>query len=169
MDGLRDWLVVDLIIEIREAQELDNLLRALGRNRLPLCDPCMAGTRLDILQQIVTEIKSTNSHNVICMRESPGVEKSALAASITNRLRDQDRHMIRFRFDRTQSTTITTEALWHVVVCGLAHRYSSLRQQSAQENRDLSSSTIDCLSETLIEKPLSTLNHDPHEQLPVMY
>jgi len=35
MDGLRDWLVVDLIIEIREAQELDNLLRALGHNRLP--------------------------------------------------------------------------------------------------------------------------------------
>jgi len=74
------------------------------------------------------------------------------------------------RFDRTQSTTITTEALWRVVACGLARRYPTLRQQLTQGNAELSSSNIDRLFEVLIEKPLSTLtlDHDLLEQLPVI-
>ena len=168
MDGFRDQLVADLTIEIRVAQELDNLVWALGGNGLPLHDPCMAGTRLDILQEIETRIKSTDSPNMIWIRGSPGVGKSALAASITTRLQDQKRHVIWFRFDRTQSTTITTEALWRVVACGLAHRYPSLHQQLAQGNTELSSSNIDRLFEMLIEKPLSTLDGVSHEELPVI-
>ena len=157
-----------MILLIPEKKELDDLVRVLGGNRLSLRDPCMEGTRLDILQQIETGIKNTDGHNVIWIRGSPGVGKSALAASITKRLQDQNQHVIWFRFDRTQSTTITTEALWRVVACGLAYQYPSLRQQLAQRNRELSSSHIDHLFETLIEKPLSTLDHNPHEQLPVI-
>ena len=145
-------------------------MRALGENRLPLRDLCMEGTRLDILKEIKTKIKSTNSKNVIWIRGSPGVGKSALAASITTRLQDQKRHVIWFRFDRTQSSTITTEALWRVVACGLARRYPPLRQRLTQGNAELSSSNIDHLFEMLIEKPLSTLtlDHDQLEQLPVI-
>ena len=146
------------------------MVRALGENRLPLRDLCMEGTRLDILKEIETKIKSTNSKNVIWIRGSPGVGKSALAASITTRLQDQKRHVIWFRFDRTQSSTITTEALWRVVACGLARRYPPLRQRLTQGNAELSSSNIDHLFEMLIEKPLSTLtlDHDQLEQLPVI-
>ena len=143
-------------------------MRALGENRLPLRDPCMEGTRLDILKKIETEIKNTDSHNVIWIRGSPGVGKSALASSITRRLQSQKQHVIWFRFDRTQSTTITTEALWRVVACNLARQYPSLRQQLAQGNTELSSSSIDHIFETLIEKPLSTLDGVPHEKLPVI-
>ena len=168
MDGFRDRLVADLATEIRIAQQLDDLVRALGGNRLPLRDPCMEGTRRDILQEIENGIKNTNGHNVIWIRGSPGVGKSALAASITSRLQDQGRHVIWFRFDRTQSITITTEALWRVVACGFARRYSSLRRHLAQGNAELSSSNIDRLFKTLIEEPLSTLHHNPHEQLPVI-
>ena len=103
-------------------------MQTLGGDRLPLRDPCMPGTRHDILQEIVTGIKNTNGHNVIWIRGAPGVGKSALAASITSRLQGQNRHVIWFRFDRTQSTTITTEALWRVIACDLARRYPSLRQ-----------------------------------------
>ena len=71
-----------------EQKKLEDLLRALGGNRLSLCDPCMEGTRLDILQQIETGIKSTDGDNVIWIRGSPGVGKSALATSITTRLQD---------------------------------------------------------------------------------
>jgi len=168
VDGFRDRLVVDLAIEIRVAQELDDLVRALGGNGLPLSDPCMEGTRLDILQQIETEIKKTDGHNVIWIRGSPGAGKSALAASITTRLQDQNRHVIWFRFDRTQSTTITTEALWRVVACSFVRRYPSLRQHLAQGNAKLSSSNIDSLFETLIQQPLSTLDGISHEELPVI-
>ena len=154
--------------EVSEQKKLDDLVRALGGNRLHLRDPCMEGTRGDILQEIETGIKSTDSHNMIWIRGFPGVGKSALAASITTRLQDQGRHVIWFRFDRTQSTTITTEALWRVIACDFAHRYPPLRQQLVQGNRELSSSNIDRLFEMLIEGPLSTLDHDPHEELPVI-
>ena len=83
----------------------------------------MEDTRYDILQQIETEIKNTNGHNVIWIRGSPGVGKSALAASITERLQGQNRHVTWFRFDRTESTTITTNALWRVVARDLARWY----------------------------------------------
>ena len=128
----------------------------------------MAGTRLDILQEIETRIKSTDGPNMIWIRGSPGVGKSALAASITSRLLNQKRHVIWFRFDRTQSTTITTEALWRVVACGLARWYPSLRQQLAQGNTELSSSNIDHVFEMLIQQPLSTLDGVSHEELPVI-
>ena len=88
----------------------------------------MEGTRLNILQQIETEIKKTNGHNVIWIRGSPGVGKSALAASITSRLQYQKRHVTWFRFDRTESTTITTNALWRVVARDLARWHPSIRQ-----------------------------------------
>jgi len=82
---------------VTEQKKLGDLLRALDGNRLSLRESCMEGTRLDILQQIETEIKSTDGHNVIQIRGSPGVGKSALAASIATRLlEDQGRHVISF-------------------------------------------------------------------------
>jgi len=74
---------------ILEKKDLGNLVSALGGNRLSLCDPCMEGTRLGILQQIENEIKRTDGHNVIWIRGSPGVGKSALAASITTQLQNK--------------------------------------------------------------------------------
>jgi len=58
--------------------------------------------------------------------------------------------------------------LWRIVARDLACWYPSIRQKLAQGNTELSSSNIDHLFKTLIEEPLSTLNHDPHEQLPVI-
>ena len=177
--GLRDKLHAfterfdrDLLIEIRLVQaiekELHDLVIAIGGNRLSLREPCMEGTRHDILQQIETEIKNTHGHNVIWIRGSPGVGKSALAASITKRIQDQNRHVIWFRFDRTESTTITTNALWRIVARDLACCYPPLRQQLAQGNTKLSSSNIDHLFKALIEEPISMLEDVSHEELPVI-
>jgi len=128
----------------------------------------MEGTRRDILQQIETGIKRTDGHNVIWIKGSPGVGKSALAASITSQLQYQKRHVTWFRFDRTESTTITTNALWRVVARDLARWYPSIRQQLAQGNTELSSSNIDHLFKTLIEEPLSALKDISHKELPVI-
>jgi len=127
----------------------------------------MEGTRTTILQEIENEIKNVDGPNVIWIRGSPGVGKSALAASIANRLVDQKRRVISFRFDRTEST-ITTSALWRAVACDLARLYPSLRQHLAQESQGHSSSDIDRLFKSLIEVPLSSLvDAIPHEELPV--
>jgi len=129
----------------------------------------MKGTRIAILQRIEDVINKVGDHNVIWIRGSPGVGKSALAASISTRLQDQGRRVIPFRFDRTESTRITTEALWRVVACDLARWYPSLRQHLAKGIEGHISLDIDRLFKLLIETPLSTLDHDiPHEQLPVI-
>jgi len=152
-----------------EKKELDDLVSALGGNRLPLRKPCMEGTRRTILQDIETKVKSAGGHNIIWIKGSPGVGKSALAASVVIRLQEQNRHVIWFRFDRTQSTTITTSALWRVVACDFARWYPSLRQHLSQSNKELSSSDIDRIFELLVETPLSTLDCDiPLEQLPAI-
>jgi len=128
----------------------------------------MKGTRTTILQDIENEIKNVDGPNVIWIRGSPGVGKSALAASIANWLGDQNRHVITFRFDRTEST-ITTSALWRTVACDLAHLYPSLRQHIAQGNQGHRSSDIDRLFKSLIERPLSALvDTIPREELPVI-
>ena len=145
------------------------MVRALGGDRLLLRKVCMEGTRQTILRKIEDAVNKVDGHNVIWIRGSPGVGKSALAASISTRLQDQGRRIIPFRFDRTHSTRITTEALWRVVACDLAHWYPSLRQHLAKGIEGYISSDIDRLFKLLIETPLSTLDYDiPHEQLPVI-
>ena len=143
-------------------------MRDLGENRLPLRRSCMEGTRTTILQEIENEIKSIDGPNMIWIRGSPGVGKSALAASIANRLVDQKRRVIAFRFDRTQSA-VTTNALWRTVACDLARLFPSLRQHIAQGNQGYNSSDIDRLFKSLIEVPLSTLGEAIlREELPVI-
>ena len=99
-----------------DKKELEDLVSALGENRLPLHKPCMEGTRTAILHKIEDEIKNVNGPNMIWIRGSPGVGKSALAASIASRLEDRKRHAISFRFDRTQSPRMRSGALSPVIL-----------------------------------------------------
>jgi len=55
-------------LKIVSAKELDNLLRALGENRLSLRKPCMKDTRTTILSEIEDKIKGINGPNVIWTR-----------------------------------------------------------------------------------------------------
>ena len=157
-----------MVAAVAERKELDDLVSTLGGNKLKMRKPCMGGTRSDILQAIETEVKNTGGLNMIWIRGSPGVGKSALAASISTRLEDQGRHVISFRFDRTQSTTITTDSLWRVVACDLARLYPSFRQHLVKHNKEHSSSDIDRLFKNIIETPLSSLGDVPCEELPVI-
>ena len=159
---------LEIAREVAEQKQLDDLTRALDGNSLRPRKPCMPGTRIGILEQIRNEVNKVDSYSVIWIRGSLGVGKSALAASIADQLQVQGRHVIWFRFDRTESTTITTNVLWRVVARELARRYPSFRQQLARGNTEFGSSSTDRLFETLIERPLSALYHDPHEQLPVI-
>ena len=87
MDGFRERFMVDLLTEIHvnaiEGKAMDELMDSSRKNRLPLREPCMEGTRNDILQAIESNVKSIDGPNMIWIRGSPGVGKSALAASST--------------------------------------------------------------------------------------
>ena len=65
-------------------KELDNLMSALGKDRLLLCKSCMEGTHTVILQEIEIKIKKVDGPNMIWIRGSSGVGKSTLVASIAN-------------------------------------------------------------------------------------
>jgi len=154
-----------------DKEELDDLVSALGENRLPPRKPCMEGTRIAILQSIRNDIENVNGHSVIWIRGSPGAGKSALAASIAARLRKQGRHVISFRFDRTQSSTINIDALWRSVALDLARLYPSIRQHIhnvVQGNMLPDPHDVDDVFDCLIETPLSMLNDVPLEKLPVI-
>jgi len=172
LDDFEDEFDRNLTIEIHKAQiekkELDDLKHALMGDKLSLRNPCMEGTRNDILTKIEKEVKNVNGPNVIWIMGFPGVGKSSLAASIAIRLQDQHRHVICFRFDRTRSTTITTDALWRAVAYDLACLHPSLRKHLTQSSRKLISSDVDQLFKLLIETPLSLLNNVLLGELPVI-
>ena len=80
----------------------------------------------------------------------------------------RNKHVISFLFDRTQSTMITTDSLWHVVACDLARLYPSFHQHLVKHNKEHSSPDIDRFFKNLIETPLSSLDDVPCEELPVI-
>ena len=106
---------------------INNLVSALGVKKLKLCKSYMEGTHSDILQAIETKVKNTSGHTMIWIRGSPGVGKSALAASILTQLQNQNRHVISFWFYYTQSTMMATDFLWCIVICNLFLLYPSFR------------------------------------------
>ena len=71
-----------MVATVAEQKELDDLVSTLGGNKLKMCKPYMKGTCSDILQVIETKVKNTGGHNMIWIRRSPDVGKSALVASI---------------------------------------------------------------------------------------
>ena len=173
LNTFKNTFDTDLNVEMRIAQakaadekKLDDLLHSVAKPSLR--NPCMAGTRNDILDKIESEVKRVDGPNVIWIRRSPGVGKSALASSIAIRLQKQNRQAICFRFDRTEFSTITTDALWRVVARDLAHQYPSVCQHIPKDNQMPILSDIDHLFKSLIETPLSTLGDVPHEELPVI-
>ena len=63
---------------------------------------------------------------------------------------------------------ITTNSLWYVVTCDLAHLYPSFYQYLVKHNKEHSSSDIDHLFKNLIEMPLSSLGDVLCEELLVI-
>ena len=63
-------------------------MSALGGKKLKLHKSCMEGIHSDILPAIKTEVKNAGGHNMIWIRGSSSVEKSALAVSILTQLQD---------------------------------------------------------------------------------
>ena len=82
------WFMVSaaMVAAVAKQKELDDLVNTFGGNKLKMCKLCMEGICSDILQVTETEVKNTGGHNMIWIIGSPGIGKSALAASILTQL-----------------------------------------------------------------------------------
>ena len=72
-----------MVATVAKQKELNDSVSTHEVNKFKMCKPCMKGTCSDILQVIETNVKNTSGHNMIWIRESPSVRKSALVASIS--------------------------------------------------------------------------------------
>ena len=57
--------MVNIVETAADKKELDDLVSAIGDNRLHLHEPCMEGTRTTILQVIEDDIKNVDGPNMI--------------------------------------------------------------------------------------------------------
>ena len=78
------WFMVSaaMVATVAKQKELNDSVSTHEVNKFKMCKPCMKGTCSNILQVIGTKVKNTSGHNMIWIRESPSVRKSALVASI---------------------------------------------------------------------------------------
>jgi len=63
---------------------------------------------------------------------------------------------------------ITTDSLWYVVACDLAHLYPFFCKHLVKHNKEHSSSNIDCLFKNIIKTLLYSLGNVLCKELPVI-
>ena len=153
---------------VTEKKRLDDLVSALEGKKLKLHKSYIEGICSNILQAIENEVKNASGHNMIWIRGFPGIRKSVLATSISTQLHDQNRHVISFQFNSTQSTMITIDTFWHVITCDISCLCPFFCQYLVKHNKEQSSSNIDHLFKNIIEIPLSSLDNVLCEELPLI-
>ncbi|KIM27688.1 hypothetical protein M408DRAFT_24339, partial [Serendipita vermifera MAFF 305830] len=78
----------------------------------PRIDECMEGTREDVLKAVFDWVADYEAANIFWLMGHPGVGKSAIAASLVEKLRDTARLGSSSFFQRERSNAMTTSALW---------------------------------------------------------
>ncbi|KAF7365806.1 WD40 repeat-like protein [Mycena venus] len=86
-------------------------------------EPCMRGTRLDILKSIHDWANDLDGPNVFWLHGYPGTGKSAIAMTVTAQLLDSRRLASSFFFKREEFLSQTPKALWCSVAYDLADKY----------------------------------------------
>ncbi|KIM21462.1 hypothetical protein M408DRAFT_333430 [Serendipita vermifera MAFF 305830] len=120
-------------------------------------DECMEGTREDILRTLLDWVADSGATNIFWLNGQAGVGKSAIAASLVEKLRDIARLGSSFFFQREKSDAMTTGALWRTVAYGLARQYPTLRKHfiAPLEANEALLTTVN------IDKIFLKLIHDP--------
>jgi hypothetical protein len=121
-------------------------------------EPCMEGTRHDILSQINTWIDDLDAPNILWLKGYPGVGKSAIASTLVSQLRTSNRLGSSFFFQRAKASVMTAHALWRKIGVDLARQYACVRRviiaglQTKKE--DFTTQGILDLFRVLIHEPL---------------
>jgi NACHT domain len=131
----------------------------------------MEGTRRDILERIDTWMTDFDAPNILWLKGHPGVGKSAISASVVERLGAAKRLGSRFFFQR-QATSMTTGALWRTVAYDLARQYPTMRTHllAALKEDETIPAIVNAekLFHQLIEKSIAASEEIPLERLPII-
>ncbi|KAJ7873052.1 hypothetical protein B0H14DRAFT_151875 [Mycena olivaceomarginata] len=92
-------------------------------------EPCMHGTRVDILKSIHDWANDLDGPNVFWLHGYPGTGKSAIAMTVTAQLQGSGRLASSFFFKREEFLSQTPKALWCSVAYDLADKYPEIRSK----------------------------------------
>ncbi|KAF8181251.1 hypothetical protein K438DRAFT_1439900, partial [Mycena galopus ATCC 62051] len=92
-------------------------------------EPCMPGTRVDILDSILDWANDLDGPNVFWLYGYPGTGKSAIAKTVTAQFLESGRLASHFFFKREEFLSQTPKALWCSVAYDLADKYPEIRSK----------------------------------------
>src|SRR5262245_20401971 len=121
---------------------------------------CMEGTRKGTLAGIRAWLDDFTSPNILLLIGSPGVGKSAIAATIVADLDKHKRLGSSFAFKHSNANLSDPDAVWRTVASDLARFHSDIRASLVEilNGVDPGSSDLTLQFQRLIEAPL-TKNH----------
>ncbi|KIM27690.1 hypothetical protein M408DRAFT_310548 [Serendipita vermifera MAFF 305830] len=132
----------------------------------------MEGTRGDVLRTVLDWVADSGAANIFWLRGHPGVGKSAIAASLVEKLRSMARLGSSFFFQREKSNAMTTGALWRTVAYDLARHFPILRKHLIAtleaDEALLTTVNLEKLFRKLIHEPLVACQEACGEDTPVV-
>ncbi|KAJ7254892.1 hypothetical protein C8J57DRAFT_1186788 [Mycena rebaudengoi] len=135
-------------------------------------EPCMPGTRHDILKSIHDWANDLDGPNVFWLHGYPGTGKSAIAMTVTAQLLESGRLASSFFFKREEFLSQTPKALWCSVAYDLADKYPEIRSKVilALESREILPhiTSYEDIFEKLIIKSLENPLAVPPGRMPIL-
>ncbi|KAJ7732746.1 WD40 repeat-like protein [Mycena maculata] len=135
-------------------------------------DPCMEGTRADVLKTIEEWIDAPQGPNLFWLHGHPGTGKSAIATTTRDRLQAKGRLGSSFFFRREDFTVQRPESLWCSVAYDLAQLFPSIRHVAVDQvklhNIDPEGSSHDVILNQLLWVILGVSIQMEHDRLPVV-
>ncbi|KAJ7732752.1 hypothetical protein DFH07DRAFT_780864 [Mycena maculata] len=135
-------------------------------------DPCMEGTRADVLKTIEEWIDAPQGPNLFWLHGHPGTGKSAIATTIRDRLQAKGRLGSSFFFRREDFTVQRPEYFWCSVAYDLAQLFPSIRHVAVDQvklhNIDPEGSSHDVILNQLLWVILGVSIQMEHDRLPVV-
>ncbi|KIM20000.1 hypothetical protein M408DRAFT_40904, partial [Serendipita vermifera MAFF 305830] len=120
---------------------------------------CMEGTREDLLEKVLNWVADIAAPNIFWLTGHPGVGKSAIAASLVEKLRASEHLGSGFFFQREKANSMTPNALWRSIAYDLARRNPTMKKYlmavlEADETLPTTPS-VEILFRELIQNPIA--------------
>ncbi|KAF8146627.1 quinon protein alcohol dehydrogenase-like superfamily, partial [Mycena galopus ATCC 62051] len=135
-------------------------------------EPCMPGTRVDILGSILDWANDLDGPNVFWLHGYPGTGKSAIAMTVSAQLLESGRLASHFFFKREEFLFQTPKDLWCSVAYDLAEKYPEIRSKVIQELEskqfDLQVTSYKDVFKKLIIKSLEDPLSVPPGRMPIL-
>ena len=155
-----------------EIEEMLSTLKAVDRSGYYV-QPCMEGTRENILGEIDAWLEDLDAPNILWIRGSPGSGKSTIASSLVSRLMKRRRLGSSFAFKRGDIMLSDPAAVWRTIAHDLARHddsFASILVEVLKGGRvDAGRPDIASHFDSLIMEPLRKRHeHSPSHAVPII-